>query len=41
MSRAGEVQHIALDPSRAGKELGWQAQVELDEGLKRALDSLR
>ena len=39
--RPGEVQHIALDPSRARKELGWEAQVELDEGLKRTLDSLR
>jgi UDP-glucose 4-epimerase len=39
--RPGEVQHIALDPSRAREQLGWQAQVELDEGLKRTLDSLR
>jgi UDP-glucose 4-epimerase len=39
--RPGEVQHIALDPSRAREELGWQAQVKLDEGLKRTLDSLR
>ena len=39
--RPGEVQHIALDPSRAREELGWEAQVELDEGLKRTLDSLR
>ena len=39
--RPGEVQHIALDASRAREELGWEAQVELDEGLKRTLDSLR
>ena len=39
--RPGEVQRIALDPSRAGEELGWAAQVELEEGLKRTLDSLR
>ena len=39
--RPGEVQHIALDPSRAREELGWKAKVELDEGLKRTLDSLR
>jgi UDP-glucose 4-epimerase len=39
--RPGEVQHNALDPSRAREELGWEAQVELDEGLKRTLDSLR
>ena len=39
--RPGEVQHIALDPSRARQELGWEAQVELEDGLKRTLDSLR
>ena len=38
--RPGEVQHIALDPSRAREELGWEAQVELDEGLRRTLESL-
>ena len=35
------MQHIALDPSRAREELGWEAKVELEEGLKRTLDSLR
>jgi len=39
--RPGEVQHIALDPSRAREALGWEARVELDKGLKRTLDSLR
>jgi UDP-glucose 4-epimerase len=39
--RPGEVQHIALDASRARQELGWEAKVELEEGLKRTLDSLR
>jgi UDP-glucose 4-epimerase len=39
--RPGEVQHIALDPSRAREELGWEAKVELEEGLKLTLDSLR
>ena len=39
--RPGEVQHIALDPSRAREALGWEAQVELEDGLKRTLDSLR
>jgi UDP-glucose 4-epimerase len=39
--RPGEVQHIALDASRAREELGWEAKVELEEGLKRTLDSLR
>ena len=40
-ARPGEVQHIALDASRAREELGWEAKVELEEGLKRTLDSLR
>jgi UDP-glucose 4-epimerase len=39
--RPGEVQHIALDPSRAREELGWEAKVELGEGLARTLESLR
>jgi UDP-glucose 4-epimerase len=40
-ARLGEVQHIALDASRARDELGWQARIGLDEGLERTLDSLR
>ncbi len=40
-ARPGEVQHIALDASRARGELGWQAQVDLSSGLKLTLDSLR
>src|ERR687898_1502964 len=36
--RPGEIQNSALDPSRALEELGWEAKVELDEGLKRTLD---
>jgi UDP-glucose 4-epimerase len=40
-ARSGEVQHIALDTSRTQAELGWQAQVDLHEGLRRTLDSLR
>jgi UDP-glucose 4-epimerase len=39
--RKGEVQHIALDATRAREELGWQAKVGLDEGLERTLASLR
>jgi UDP-glucose 4-epimerase len=39
--RPGEVQRIALDPARAKQELGWEAKVELDEGLERTLASLR
>jgi UDP-glucose 4-epimerase len=40
-ARPGEVQHIALDPSRSKAELGWEAQVDLQQGLERTLDSLR
>ena len=39
--RPGEVQHIALDASRARDELGWEARVSLNEGLERTLESLR
>jgi UDP-glucose 4-epimerase len=39
--RPGEVQRIALDPSRAKEELGWEPKVDLDEGLERTLASLR
>ena len=40
-ARPGEVQHIALDTTRAGQEIGWQAKVGLDEGLEQTLASLR
>ena len=40
-ARPGEVQHIALDASRAQQELGWSAKVELADGLERTLNSLR
>jgi UDP-glucose 4-epimerase len=40
-ARPGEVQHIALDASKAREEFGWEAQVGLDEGLERTLASLR
>jgi UDP-glucose 4-epimerase len=39
-ARPGEVQRIAVDPSRAREELAWSAEVELEEGLRRTLDSL-
>ncbi len=39
--RPGEVQHIALDPSRARETLGWRAEVGLDDGLELTLASLR
>ncbi len=38
--RTGEVQRIALDAARAERELGWRAEVGLDEGLKLTLDSI-
>jgi UDP-glucose 4-epimerase len=39
--RPGEVQHIALDASRARDQLGWNAETGLADGLKITLDSLR
>ena len=40
-ARAGEVQRTALDPSRAGVELGWRATTELGQGLEATVDSIR
>jgi UDP-glucose 4-epimerase len=39
--RPGEVRHIYLDTSRARGELGWEAKVDLQEGLELTLASLR
>jgi UDP-glucose 4-epimerase len=39
-ARTGEVQRIALDTARAQQELGWQAAVGLDQGLKLTLDAV-
>jgi UDP-glucose 4-epimerase len=39
--RPGEVRRIALDCSRARRELGWEAGTGLEEGLERTLASLR
>ncbi|MDQ4125029.1 MAG: GDP-mannose 4,6-dehydratase [Actinomycetota bacterium] len=36
-ARPGELQRIAVDPSKAGRELGWAPQVGLDEGLKQTV----
>jgi UDP-glucose 4-epimerase len=33
--RQGEVQRIAIDSSRAAAELGWRAEIELEDGLAR------
>ncbi|HVO52963.1 MAG TPA: NAD-dependent epimerase/dehydratase family protein [Solirubrobacterales bacterium] len=38
--RAGEVQRIALDAARAERELGWRAEVSLDDGLRLTLDAI-
>ena len=38
--RLGEVRRIALDSTRAREQLGWAAQVELDEGLRRTLETV-
>ena len=39
-ARAGEVQRISLDASRAEEELGWRAETALADGLRLTLDSL-
>jgi len=38
--RTGEVQRIAIDPSRAQHELDWRPRVGLGDGLRLTLDSL-
>jgi UDP-glucose 4-epimerase len=38
--RAGEVQRISLDASRAERELGWRPATSLDEGLRLTLDAV-
>jgi UDP-glucose 4-epimerase len=38
--RTGEVQRIAIDASRAERELGWRAEMDLNEGLRVTLDSI-
>ncbi len=35
--RTGEVQRIAIDPTRAGRELGWRAETGLEAGLRLTL----
>jgi UDP-glucose 4-epimerase len=39
-ARTGEVQRISIDPARAERELGWQAEVGLEDGLRLTLASL-
>jgi len=40
-ARTGEVQASALDPTRAGRVLGWKPDTDLTEGVKRTVDWLR
>jgi UDP-glucose 4-epimerase len=40
-ARVGEVQRISIDSRRAGEELGWTPDVELDQGLALTVDSFR
>jgi UDP-glucose 4-epimerase len=39
-ARAGEVQRISLDASRAERELDWRPATELEEGLRLTLDAI-
>jgi UDP-glucose 4-epimerase len=39
--RTGEVQRVAIDPSRAAAELGWRPRVDLADGLERTLEWAR
>jgi len=38
--RTGEVQRVSIDPARAGRELGWRAETDLEDGLRLTLDSI-
>ena len=39
-ARPGEVQRSALDPTRSREELGFEAEVDLEDGLRRTLRSV-
>jgi UDP-glucose 4-epimerase len=39
--RKGEIRRIAIDPSRAREELGFEPKVQLAEGLERTLASIQ
>jgi UDP-glucose 4-epimerase len=39
--RPGEQRRSAISPARAAAELGWKAEVALEEGLKRTFESFR
>jgi UDP-glucose 4-epimerase len=38
--RTGEVQRITIDAGRAQRELGWRAEMDLEDGLRVTLDSI-
>jgi UDP-glucose 4-epimerase len=38
--RTGEVQRITIDAGRAERELGWRAEMDLEEGLRVTLESI-
>jgi UDP-glucose 4-epimerase len=38
--RPGEVRRSCLDVGRARRELGWEAEMQLDDGLRRILAGL-
>jgi UDP-glucose 4-epimerase len=40
-ARTGEVHASALDPTRAGRALGWRPDIDLTEGIKRTVYWLR
>jgi len=40
-ARAGEIQRSVVDPSLAGRELGWRAEHSLEDGLKLTWESLQ
>ncbi|MGO0122915.1 SDR family oxidoreductase [Desulfothermobacter acidiphilus] len=39
--RTGELRRIWLSPEKAGRELGWRAEVCLEEGLRRTVEHVR
>jgi len=40
-ARTGEIHSSALDPTRAGRVLGWKPDTDLAQGVKRTVDWLR
>jgi len=40
-ARTGEIQRTYLESSKAGRELGWSAQIGFDEGLKKTVEWFR